>query len=133
MKQNKQKRRGVIFWLPRILSIIFILFLTMFSLDIFGNGYSFWEIVVGLLVHNIPSLILLIVLTLILSLYRLEFGLLIIAGELFIGSFGYLFAWPFTYHISLRIALWGVVLLVFAFNFIQQLIKSGRDFVLSSD
>jgi len=51
-----------IYWTPRILSIIFILFLALFSLDIFGNNYTFWETVVGLLMHNIPSFILLIIL-----------------------------------------------------------------------
>lgn len=77
-------------------------------------------------VVNAIVFVLLVSLALILSFYRLELGLLMIAGELFIGSFGYLFAWPFTYHLSLRIALWGVVLLVFCFNFLKQLIKSGR-------
>ncbi len=51
-----------LYWLPRILSIIFILFLAMFSLDIFGNNYTFWETVLGLLMHNIPSIILAILL-----------------------------------------------------------------------
>jgi len=51
-----------IFWTPRILSILFILFLAMFSLDIFGNGYSFWETVVGLFMHNLPSMILTVLL-----------------------------------------------------------------------
>jgi hypothetical protein len=31
-------------------------------LDIFGNNYTFWETVLGLLMHNIPSIILLIIL-----------------------------------------------------------------------
>ncbi len=47
-----------IYWTPRILSILFLLFLAMFSLDIFGNGYTFWQTVVGLLMHNIPVFIL---------------------------------------------------------------------------
>jgi len=51
-----------VFWTPRILSIIFIAFLALFSLDVFGNGYSFWETVMGLFMHNIPALILLIIL-----------------------------------------------------------------------
>jgi hypothetical protein len=32
------------------------------SLDIFGNGYTFWETVVGLFMHNIPVFVLLIIL-----------------------------------------------------------------------
>jgi hypothetical protein len=51
-----------IYWTPRILSILFICFLAMFSLDVFGNGYSFWETFVGLLIHNIPVFILIAVL-----------------------------------------------------------------------
>jgi len=50
------------YWTPRILSIMFICFLALFSLDVISPGLSFWQIVVGLLVHNIPVFILLIVL-----------------------------------------------------------------------
>src|SRR4030042_4075717 len=58
----KKKINKFIYWTPRILSIIFILFLAMFSLDIFEGNYGFWGTVVGLFMHNIPSLILLIIL-----------------------------------------------------------------------
>ena len=51
-----------IFWIPRILGILFILFLAMFSLDVFEGNYGFWGTVVGLFMHNIPAMILLIVL-----------------------------------------------------------------------
>lgn len=59
---TKKKINKFVFWAPRILSIIFILFLALFSLDIFGNNYTFWETVLGLFMHNIPSIILLVVL-----------------------------------------------------------------------
>lgn len=58
----EKKINRFIYWTPRIVSIIFILFLAMFSLDIFGQGYSFWETVVGLFMHNIPVFISLIIL-----------------------------------------------------------------------
>ena len=51
-----------VYWTPRILAIIFIAFLALMSLDVFGNGYGLWETVVGLLMHNIPVVILLAVL-----------------------------------------------------------------------
>jgi hypothetical protein len=47
-----------IYWTPRILSIVFILFLAMFSLDVFGNEYTFWQTILGLFMHNIPVFIL---------------------------------------------------------------------------
>lgn len=51
-----------IYWTPRILSIIFILFLSLFSLDVFEPGISLGQALLGLLIHDIPSLILTIVL-----------------------------------------------------------------------
>ena len=56
---NKNK---LIYWTPRILSIIYILFLALFYLDIFDGNYGFWGTIIGLFMHNIPSLVLLIVL-----------------------------------------------------------------------
>ncbi len=50
-----------LYWAPRVLSIMFMLFIAMFSLDVFGIELSFWEIVVGLFMHNIPTFIILIV------------------------------------------------------------------------
>lgn len=51
-----------IYWIPRILSIIFVLFLFLMSLDIFDGNYGFWGTVLGLFMHNIPAIILLIAL-----------------------------------------------------------------------
>jgi thiol:disulfide interchange protein len=55
-------KKKVLYWFPRILSIIFILFLSVFSLDIFEGNYGFWGTILGLFMHNIPSIILLIIL-----------------------------------------------------------------------
>jgi hypothetical protein len=51
-----------VYWTPRILGIIFVLFLMVFSLDVFESGISGWQVVIGLFMHNIPTLILLTVL-----------------------------------------------------------------------
>jgi len=48
----------VIYWAPRILSIMFVLFLAMFSLDVFEPGKSAQDVVVGLFMHNVPVLFL---------------------------------------------------------------------------
>jgi len=55
-------RRDAIFWIPRILSILFLLFLAMFSLDVFDGGYGFWGTLLALFMHNIPVFFLLTVL-----------------------------------------------------------------------
>ena len=47
------------YWTPRLLSLAFVAFLMMFSLDVITPGASLKEILIGLLMHNIPALILL--------------------------------------------------------------------------
>ncbi len=47
-----------LYWAPRLLGLTFILFLMMFSLDVFDMGFSPWETIVGLFMHNIPALVL---------------------------------------------------------------------------
>ena len=55
---KRRKISKALYWTPRIAAIAFIAFLALFSLDIFGNGYTFWETVVGLFMHNLPVFIL---------------------------------------------------------------------------
>ena len=58
----KKKISKGLYWTPRILSILFILFLALFSLDVFDAQLGFWDTILGLLIHNIPVFILAIVL-----------------------------------------------------------------------
>lgn len=58
----KKKINGFIYWIPRVLSIIFILFLAFMSLDVIAPGLSSWEITLGMLMHNIPTFILILIL-----------------------------------------------------------------------
>ncbi|MGV8152137.1 MAG: DUF7670 domain-containing protein [Candidatus Nanoarchaeia archaeon] len=51
-----------IYWTPRILSILFILFLALFSLDVFDSCQGFIECLIGLFMHNIPVFVLIAVL-----------------------------------------------------------------------
>lgn len=59
MTKNKHP---FIYWTPRILAILFILFLMVFSLDVFQPGLSSGQILLGLFMHNLPSLVLAIIL-----------------------------------------------------------------------
>jgi len=47
-----------LYWLPRILSILFICFLTLFSLDVFEIDAPWYQLLLGFLVHSIPSIVL---------------------------------------------------------------------------
>jgi uncharacterized membrane protein len=50
--------KKIIYWLPRILSLAFVLFLSLFALDVFGE-YSGWAAIPALLIHLLPMFILL--------------------------------------------------------------------------
>jgi len=45
-------------WTPRVLAIIYILFISIFALDEFGQGVEFWKATLGFAMHLIPSLLL---------------------------------------------------------------------------
>ena len=52
----------ILYWFPRILAILAILFMMMFALDAFGGDEPFGRQLLGFLVHNIPAFVLIIVL-----------------------------------------------------------------------
>ena len=53
---------SLIYWLPRIICILAILFVSMFALDAFAPGLSVWQQLGDFLMHLIPSFVLLAVL-----------------------------------------------------------------------
>ena len=56
--------RGVLFWAPRILTILFALFLSMFALDAFAETSGFVETLTGLVLHLIPTFLVVVLLVL---------------------------------------------------------------------
>lgn len=56
--------KRLLYWAPRILSIAFILFISLFALDVFSDNLGFWQTLGALAIHLIPSFALLIVLIL---------------------------------------------------------------------
>ena len=59
-----QPSRRALFWAPRALSIAFIVGLSLFALDVLGPGYGFWETLLALTMHLIPTFVLIVVLLL---------------------------------------------------------------------
>ena len=55
---------SVLFWTPRVAGILFILFLSLFALDVFDMGLGFWGTLLALLMHLIPSIALAVALAL---------------------------------------------------------------------
>ena len=45
----------LLFWPPRILAIVFTGFISMFALDVFGEQLGFWRTTIALVIHLIPT------------------------------------------------------------------------------
>jgi len=54
--------RRLLFWTPRAICIAFAIFLSMFALDVFGEGYGFWKTLLALFIHLVPVYMVLAVL-----------------------------------------------------------------------
>lgn len=52
----------IIHWAPRLAALLIIFFVGLFSLDVFGMGASPLEVLAGFLMHNLPSIAMLVLL-----------------------------------------------------------------------
>jgi len=57
-------RQRLLYWTPRILTIAFAIFISLFALDVFRAGKGFWEVTLALLIHLLPTAVILGVLSL---------------------------------------------------------------------
>jgi len=55
-------KTGKLIWIPRVLAMIFIVFLLLFGLDVFSENAPFIRKLVAFFMHSIPSFILLLIL-----------------------------------------------------------------------
>jgi hypothetical protein len=52
----------VLHWTPRFLGLLFAAFISVFALDAFGPGHTFWQVIGDLATHAIPTAVVLAVL-----------------------------------------------------------------------
>jgi len=90
--------RSILLWTPRIAGILFILFLSLFALDVFDMGLGFWGTLLALFMHLIPSIILTIALALA---WKWEW----------VGALAFL-GWPAWYLITARGFHWSVYVII---------------------
>lgn len=55
-----KKLKPILYWFPRILCILAILFISVFALDAFQPDLTFWQQIQGFIMHLIPSFVLLL-------------------------------------------------------------------------
>jgi len=81
------EKHSALYWAPRVLGIGAGLFLAIFALDVFSEGYRFGELLVALFMHLIPSLVIIIVVAIAWRWERLGGGLFILLGLLYVWWF----------------------------------------------
>jgi hypothetical protein len=112
----------ILYWAPRVICILSILFISLFALDAFDPDLSIWQQIGGFLIHMIPSFILLTAL-LIAWKWELTGGIIFIILALLLSSFLY------THNYRMNQSVWlslGIVLMM-GFPFVL----SGILFVLN--
>ena len=57
-----ETRGRVLYWTPRVLGIVFALFISLFAFDVFEGAASVWEALLALLIHLIPTALVVIAL-----------------------------------------------------------------------
>ncbi|MFZ3054481.1 MAG: hypothetical protein WA091_00660 [Minisyncoccales bacterium] len=50
--------KNIIYWLPRVIAVLFVILVLLFSFDVFSSEGSFLEKMEGFLIQNIPTIIL---------------------------------------------------------------------------
>lgn len=57
MTEMNKTIRILLLWSPRILCILFAVFISLFSLDVFAGTHGLMQTIVGLLIHLIPTFV----------------------------------------------------------------------------
>ncbi len=60
----KTPMKRFLFWTPRVLCLLFAGFISLFALDVFEENHGFWNTALALLLHLIPTGVLLLILAL---------------------------------------------------------------------
>jgi hypothetical protein len=77
----------IVHWAPRLAAIAVIFFISLFSLDVFDTQATIWQLLGGFLIHNIPSIVLFILLFFAWKRPQVGFWAFLVAGVLFVIFF----------------------------------------------
>jgi hypothetical protein len=92
---------NLLYWTPRILGILFALFISLFAMDVFNEGYTLPDLLIALLMHMIPTAM--VVIALVIA-WRWEWvGAVLFIG---LGIFYIVWAWG-SFHISAYLGISG--------------------------
>ncbi len=104
--------KRLLFWAPRLLCLLFAAFISIFALDVFEEGFGGWKTALALVMHLIPTFLVLLVLAIS---WRWEWvGALLFTGLAicYVALFWGRFRWPTYALISGPLCLLGVLFLL---------------------
>jgi hypothetical protein len=108
---NRAMKRLLI-WSPRILALLFAAFISLFALDVFSEFSSIWQVLVALVMHLIPTGLVLIALAVAWRWEWLGGTLFVALGTLYLVTAWGRFDWSAYVLISGPLFLVGVLFLV---------------------
>jgi hypothetical protein len=112
-KSGKHKpSHQLLYWSPRALGMVVAGFISLFALDVFGKGKGFWETTIALLIHLIPTYVVLIALAISWRWEWVGATLFTALGALYLIKFWGMFVWPTYVLISGPLLLIGVLFLL---------------------
>lgn len=60
----KEPKKTVLYWAPRVISILFALFISMFGFDVFDMGIGFPEIILAFFMDMLPAILVAVIIIL---------------------------------------------------------------------
>ncbi len=104
--------KRALYWAPRALGLLFAVLLSLFSFDVFGEGYGLWETALALLIHLVPTGIVLVVLVIAWRWEWIGGFLFLLLAAMYPVFFRGNFHWTAVLVISGPAALTGILFLV---------------------
>ena len=102
----------VLYWIPRGLVILEAVFISLFALDVFGEGYDFLTLLQALAMHLLPTAVVLVALAIAWRWERVGGILFIALGAYYILSLGRNLAWTASLIVAGPLLLAGLLFLV---------------------
>ncbi len=115
-----RKTEKILYWAPRVLALLVAGFFSLFSFDVFGEGYTFWQSLLAFSIHISPAAI--IFLFLLIAWRRELIGALLFLSLAFLYLY---FSWS-RFRIGVLLAVNFPLLLTSILFFINWKLKRGE-------
>ncbi len=112
-----QRLERLLYWMPRILGIVFVFFLSLFALDVFQEGAGLGRVLTAFLIHLIPAAVALLML---LVAWRWE----ILGSALYAAAGLYYLGRVLPAHLSWAACIAGPLFLISALFFLSRFLHT---------